>query len=69
MAPREGLACFGELGLTGGVRPVGQAERRLAEAAKLGSTVALAPSGTVSVAGVAVRTAETLQQALQEAFD
>ena len=69
VTPRAGLACFGELGLTGGVRPVGQAERRLQEAAKLGSTVALAPSGTVSVAGVAVRTAETLQQALEEAFD
>ena len=68
MAPRERLACFGELGLTGGVRPVGQAERRLREAAKMGSTEALAPAGTVSVGGVSVRTAATLQQAIEEAF-
>ena len=66
--PREGLACFGEIGLTGGVRVVGQAERRLQEAAKLGSREALAPPGTVSVAGVAVRTAATVQQAIEEAF-
>jgi DNA repair protein RadA/Sms len=68
VAPRAGLACFGELALTGAVRAVGQSERRLCEAAKLGSTEALAPAGTVSVAGVSVRTAATLQQAIEEAF-
>jgi DNA repair protein RadA/Sms len=68
VAPRAGLACFGELALTGAVRAVGQSERRLSEAAKLGSTEALAPAGTVSVAGVTVRTAATLQQAIEEAF-
>jgi len=68
VAAREGLACFGEIGLTGGVRVVGQAERRLQEAAKLGSREALAPPGTVSVPGVAVRTAATVQQAIEEAF-
>jgi DNA repair protein RadA/Sms len=68
VAARDGLVCFGELGLTGGVRAVGQAERRLQEAAKLGSREALAPAGTVSVAGVAVRTAATVQQAIEEAF-
>jgi DNA repair protein RadA/Sms len=68
VAVRQGLACFGELSLTGGVRPVGQAERRLGEAAKLGSTEALAPAGTVSVKSVNVRTATTLQQAIEEAF-
>jgi len=68
VAPRAGLACFGELALTGAVRAVGQSERRLSEAAKLGSTEALAPAGTVSVAGVSVRTAATLQQAIEEAF-
>jgi DNA repair protein RadA/Sms len=68
VAVRPGLACFGELSLTGGVRPVGQAERRLGEAAKLGSTEALAPAGTVSVKSVNVRTATTLQQAIEEAF-
>jgi DNA repair protein RadA/Sms len=68
VAPRAGLACFGELALTGAVRAVGQSERRLSEAAKLGSNEALAPAGTVSVAGVRVRTAATLQQAIEEAF-
>jgi DNA repair protein RadA/Sms len=68
VAARQSLACFGEIGLTGGVRVVGQAERRLQEAAKLGSREALAPPGTVSVSGVAVRTAATVQQAIEEAF-
>ena len=30
------LACFGEVGLTGELRPVGHAERRIAEALKFG---------------------------------
>jgi DNA repair protein RadA/Sms len=34
---------FGEIGLSGEVRPVGQAEARLKEAAKLGFTAALIP--------------------------
>ncbi len=33
---REGLAAFGEIGLTGRLRPASQAERRLEECAKLG---------------------------------
>jgi len=37
---------FGEIGLSGEVRPVGQVEQRLKEAAKLGFTRALAPPGT-----------------------
>ena len=34
---------FGEIGLSGEVRPVGQSEARLKEASKLGFTAALAP--------------------------
>jgi DNA repair protein RadA/Sms len=34
---------FGEIGLSGEVRPVGQAEARLKEAGKLGFTAALVP--------------------------
>ena len=50
-APRHaasgaGLACFGEIGLTGRLRPAGQAERRLAECEKLGLAEAIAPEGT-----------------------
>jgi len=37
------LACFGELGLTGELRTVAHAERRLAEAAKFGLTPAIEP--------------------------
>ena len=38
------LVVFGELGLTGEVRPVSQAETRLKEAGKLGFERALMPS-------------------------
>ena len=34
--PRPGLACFGEIGLTGRLRTASQADRRLGECAKLG---------------------------------
>jgi DNA repair protein RadA/Sms len=37
------LACFGELGLTGELRTVAHAERRLAEAAKFGLTHVIEP--------------------------
>jgi len=37
------LACFGELGLTGELRPVGHAERRLAEAKRFGLTPVIDP--------------------------
>jgi DNA repair protein RadA/Sms len=61
----EGLAAFGEIGLTGRLRPAAQAERRLEECAKLGVPVALAPHGTRR-RGAAPRVvaAETLREAL-----
>ncbi len=40
----EGCVVFGEIGLSGEVRPVSQAEARLKEAAKLGFTTALRPA-------------------------
>jgi DNA repair protein RadA/Sms len=43
---REGLAAFGEIGLTGRLRPATQAPRRLEETRKLGLSIALAPAGT-----------------------
>jgi DNA repair protein RadA/Sms len=43
---REGLAAFGEIGLTGRLRPATQAERRLDECRKLGLVSVLAPAGT-----------------------
>jgi DNA repair protein RadA/Sms len=43
---REGLAAFGEIGLTGRLRPVTQAGRRIEECRKLGISPVLAPAGT-----------------------
>jgi DNA repair protein RadA/Sms len=42
----EGLAAFGEIGLTGRLRPATQAARRLEECRKLGIRSVLAPAGT-----------------------
>lgn len=40
----KGLVCFGEVGLSGEIRSVPHAERRVAEAAKLGFTKAFGPA-------------------------
>jgi DNA repair protein RadA/Sms len=58
------LVVFGELGLTGRLRIVPQAERRLREAQRLGLTHAIAPAGTVAVSGTSLRTAATIADAL-----
>src|SRR5439155_12893531 len=58
------LAAFGEIGLTGRLRPATQAERRLEECAKLGLTTVLAPTGTADRAGLRVAAAETVRAAL-----
>ncbi|WP_375549330.1 DNA repair protein RadA [Oceanicaulis alexandrii] len=57
--PAEGVA-FGEISLSGDVRPVGRADARLKEAAKLGFNRALAPEG-VEGAGVKVDSVSTVQ--------
>jgi DNA repair protein RadA/Sms len=61
---REGLAAFGEVGLTGRLRPATQAERRLEECAKLGHAVVLAPPGTPRRAAIEVVEAETIRAAV-----
>src|SRR6187397_2596627 len=68
---REGIAAFGELGLTGRLRTAAQAERRLDECAKLGVQAVVAPDGTGVAArgGPRVVTVETLRQALGEALE
>jgi DNA repair protein RadA/Sms len=66
--PRDGLACFGELGLTGRVRPVGQVERRLEEARKLGAALVVGPPGAGDQAGMQVLSVDTIGRAIQEAF-
>jgi DNA repair protein RadA/Sms len=57
-------ACFGEIGLTGEVRPVAHAERRMAEAARFGLTPVLGPEG----AGAGAREASRLVDALAVAL-
>jgi DNA repair protein RadA/Sms len=66
---REGWAAFGEIGLTGRLRPAAQAERRLEECAKLGIVAALAPKGTRRRGKIRVQEAETLRQAIGAALD
>jgi len=61
---KDGLAAFGEVGLTGRVRAATQAERRLEECAKLGLSTVLAPKGTPRHGAVALVEAGTAAQAL-----
>jgi DNA repair protein RadA/Sms len=65
----SGLACFGEIGLTGRIRPVSQAERRLVECAKLGFTRTLVPDGTESRARMRLTAAGTLRTAITAGLD
>ena len=57
---REGTAAFGEIGLTGRLRPATQASRRVEECRKLGLSSVVAPAGTEG----ATLEAETLRHAL-----
>ena len=61
---RAGVACFGEIGLTGRLRTASQAERRLAECAKLGLTEVVAPEGAPTHGDLRITTAGTLRQAV-----
>jgi DNA repair protein RadA/Sms len=63
------LAAFGEIGLTGRLRPAAQSERRLEECAKLGLSAAVAPAGTPARGKLRVLEADTLKQAAREAID
>jgi DNA repair protein RadA/Sms len=47
------LACFGEVGLTGELRPVGHPERRVAEAVKFGLGPVLGPETPEAIEGLA----------------
>ncbi len=64
VAVKEGLAAFGELGLTGRLRAAAQAERRLEECAKLGLKAVLVPTGTVRGDRPALVEAGTAAEAL-----
>ena len=62
--PLGPLLAFGEIGLTGRLRPVSQSERRLKEARKLGLTHAVGPAGSATLSGIVLRTAETIGDAI-----
>jgi DNA repair protein RadA/Sms len=69
VAVKDGLAAFGELGLTGRLRAATQAERRLEECAKLGFRAVLAPKGTPARPKLALVEAETVREALREGLE
>jgi DNA repair protein RadA/Sms len=67
----QDVVCFGELGLTGEIRPVPFGEERLREAAKQGFRRALVPEANAprkTVEGLAVLGVARLEQALNAAF-
>ena len=66
---RLGVACFAEIGLTGRLRPAGQAERRLTECQKLGLTEAIAAESTEARGNIQVTKATTLRQAISAGLD
>jgi DNA repair protein RadA/Sms len=66
---RDGIAAFGEIGLTGRLRPAAQAERRLEECAKLGLRAAVVPAGTTAHGKLRLSGAETLKQAVSAGLD
>ncbi len=66
---RAASATFGEIGLTGRLRPAAQADRRLEECAKLGVRLVVAPAGTPGRGTLQVKQAETLRQAIKAGLD
>ncbi|CAN5779235.1 DNA repair protein RadA [soil metagenome] len=61
----EGSAAFGEIGLTGRLRPASQAERRIEECAKLGLTTVVTPGETSPRDRPRVVPVDSLRAALQ----
>jgi DNA repair protein RadA/Sms len=63
-----GTAAFGEIGLTGRLRPASQPERRLEECAKLGLTDVIVPASSRVKARAKARPVETLREAIRAAL-
>jgi DNA repair protein RadA/Sms len=61
---RDATAAFGEVGLTGRLRPATQAERRLEECAKLGLTGVVVPKGSPAHGTLRVEQADTVRRAI-----
>jgi DNA repair protein RadA/Sms len=66
---KAGTAAFGEVGLTGRLRPATQSERRLEECEKLGLAAVVAPAGTQARGKIRILEAETLRQAAKAGID
>jgi DNA repair protein RadA/Sms len=67
---KDGHASFGEVGLTGRLRPAAQAERRLDECAKLGLAAVVAPAGTPARRGkLDVLESDSLRKAITAGLD
>src|SRR3954449_9404340 len=66
---KPSTASFGEVGLTGRLRPATQSERRLEECGKLGLVAAVAPAGTPARGKLRVLEAQTLRQAAKAGID
>jgi DNA repair protein RadA/Sms len=67
---KDGHAAFGEVGLTGRLRPAAQAERRLDECAKLGLAAVVAPAGTPARRGkLDVLESDSLRKAITAGLD
>ena len=66
---RAHVAAFGEIGLTGRLRPASQPDRRLAECAKLGFTEVIAPDGTQPHGKIRLTASATLRQAIAGGLD
>ncbi len=66
----EGAVVFGEISLSGALRPAPQTENRLKEAQKLGFTTALAPSGgkAIETSGIKVQQMQDLTSFVGEVF-
>ena len=66
----EGAVVFGEISLSGALRPATQTESRLKEAQKLGFTTAIAPSGgkAIDVAGMSLNQMSDLTAFVGEMF-
>ena len=62
---REALVSFGEIGLTGRLRPATQADRRVEESSKLGLGEVLVPAGTTLRGKLRKTEAQTLRQAIR----
>lgn len=60
----RGTAYLGEVALSGAIRPVQQAQRRLGELARMGFTHALVPPGTPPVEGMTLTPVRTVREAL-----